>query len=457
VSFRRRILLTALGTLAVGLGALVVAGNVLLALRVHAEATNQLRADADAQLAAVSVDAAGRVRVRAGLDDAALDRRAWVLGPGGQVVERADGVSAALTRRAIALGRAGRVGDYDGPGDLRFRVAPVVAPRRPGVVGSVVVAMSTAPLETLQQEVLVGSLIVAALVLLAGALALRGALDRALEPVAAMTDTARDWGAHDLERRFGLGPPHDELTGLAATLDGLLARIASSRRHEQRFAAEVAHELRTPIAGLRGRAELALAAGAAPDARAEQEAALRAVVAQADRLTTTVDTLLAVARRELDPGGDGTAADLAAVAREVDGVDVVAPADLPHAEGEPEVLRRALAPLVENARRHARSRVTLELSSAGDRVRLAVRDDGPGLEPGLGERAFDPGVRGATAGGGGAGLGLALARRLARSCGGDVRLGAPPGGSFVLELPAVTRPDARPDGAHPATLHAPPS
>src|SRR6185312_2617077 len=101
----------------------------------------------------------------------------------------------------------------------------------------------------------------AGLVLLAGGLATRSALDGALRPVAEMTSRAEDWGAHDLDRRFDLGPPRDELTGLAATLDGLLARIAASRRHEQRFASEVAHELRTPLAVLRGRAELALAAG----------------------------------------------------------------------------------------------------------------------------------------------------------------------------------------------------
>jgi signal transduction histidine kinase len=113
------------------------------------------------------------------------------------------------------------------------------------------------------------------------------------------------------------------------------------------------------------------------------------------------------------------------------------PGGVPRAEGEDEILRRALAPLVENARRFARTRVTLELSAGGDRVRVAVRDDGPGLAPELGERAFDPGVRGNGADGGGAGLGLPLARRLARSCGGDVVTGDGPGGCFVLELPAV--------------------
>ena len=246
-----------------------------------------------------------------------------------------------------------------------------------------------------------------------------------------MTDAAEDWGSHDLDRRFDLGPPRDELTRLAATLDGLLGRIAASRRHEQRFAGEVAHELRTPLAGMRARAELALSGGD-PD---EQADALRAVVAQAERLDAAISALLAVARQEIDPAQG--ACDLAALAREFEGVEVVAPDGLARAEGEEEVVRRALAPLVDNARRHAASRVTVELSQAGAVVRAAVRDDGPGVDPALGERVFEPGVRGDH--GGGAGLGLPLARRLARSCGGDVVIGDGPGGCFVLELPALGR------------------
>ena len=430
MSFRNRVLLTSLVTLAVGLGALVIAGNVLLNARVHAETSSQLRAHAEAQLAALDVSG-GRVGVRDVPNDAALDRRAWVLA-GARVVERADNVSPALDRLAIGLGRAGRAGEFDGPNDVRLRVEPIQERGRRAAVGAIVVAASTASLETLQKEVLFGSMVIAALVLLAGGLALRSAIDRALEPVAQMTSAAEDWGAHDLDQRFGLGPPRDELTGLAATLDGLLARIAASRRHEQRFAAEVAHELRTPIAGVIGRAELA-ARATGPDADAVRRDALEAVIAQGRRLTQTVDTLLAVARRELDPA-EGSV-DLAALAREVEGVEVVAPDHLPRAEGEPEVLRRALAPLIDNARRHAGAHVVLVLSADGDRVRAAVRDDGPGLDPSLGERAFQPGVSGADSGG--AGLGLPLARRLARSCGGDVVLGPGPGGCFVLELPAV--------------------
>ncbi len=118
---------------------------------------------------------------------------------------------------------------------------------------------------------------------------------------------------------------------------------------------------------------------------------------------------------------------------------VEVPTGLPRGEGDADVVRRALAPLVENARRHAHERVDLVLSASDGRVRVAVRDDGPGVTADLGERVFDPGVRGSDHEG--AGLGLPLARRLARSCGGDVRLGAGPGGCFVLELPAISAAD----------------
>ena len=367
-------------------------------------------------------------------NDDLLDRRSWVL-DGRRVIERPAGASAQLDRMAVALGRTGRTAERAGPDDIRLRAQRVMDPASGAVVGAVVVAFSVEGFELLQQEVLIGSLVVAVVVLLAAGFAIRSALVGALRPVAHMTASVRDWGVHDLDRRFDLGPPRDELTSLAATLDSLLARIAASRRHEQRFASDVAHELRTPIARLRGRAELALAASG-DGAMEQREAALRTVVAQVDRLTETIETLLAVARRELHSAAG--AVDLEALAREHEGVDVHGPEDLPAAEGESEVIRRALAPLVENARYHARSRVTLELSSAEGRVRVAVRDDGPGVDPALGDRVFEPGVRGEQASAGGAGLGLPLARRLARSCGGEVRQGPGPGGCFVLELPAVS-------------------
>ena len=434
MTVRTRLLAVSLLTLAVGLGALVLVGNVLLRSGVRAQASGVLRARAEAQLATLHVTPHG-VAIRESANDEVLDRSSWLV-VGHRVVERPAGVDTRLERAAEALARPGRAAERDAPGDLRLRAAPVRASASGPPVGTIVVGYAMAPLERVQHEVLSASIVFAALVLLAGGVATRRALNGALRPVAQMTAEAEDWGAHDLDRRFGLGPPRDELTGLAATLDGLLARIAASRRHEQRFASEVAHELRTPIAALRGRAELALAADG-PDADRERDETLHAVVEDAIRVDRTIDALMAVARRELDPASGSV--DLGTVAAEVDGVELVVHGPLPPAEGDPEVVRRALAPLVENARRFARDRVVLELSAGSGRVRVAVRDDGPGLEPQLADRAFDPGARGSDESSNGAGLGLALARRLARSCGGDVTAGPGPGGCFVLELPSVGR------------------
>jgi signal transduction histidine kinase len=430
VSFRGRLLLAALISLAVGLGALVVVGNVLLSVRTRAETSNVLKARADAQVAALKVSRRG-IRVREVPNDRVLDRDAWVL-DGARVIERPTGVSPTLDAAAVALGRRRQTTERDGPGQIRFRVVPVRAGGR--AIGAVVVASSVASLERLRHEVLIGSLVLALGVLLGAALAIKRALAAALRPVAHMTASAEEWGAHDLDRRFALGPPRDELTGLAATLDHLLERIASSRRHEQRFASEVAHELRTPVAGLRGRAELALRADG-PGAESERVQALRTVVAQTERLNATIDALMAVARQELDPSA--SVVDVAAVARSFDGVEIRAPETLPAAAGETDVVRRAIAPLVDNARHYARARVVLELAAHDGRVELRVRDDGPGLDPRLGQRAFEAGTRGDDANGDGAGLGLALARRLARSCGGDVVLCDGPGGCFALHLPQV--------------------
>jgi signal transduction histidine kinase len=432
MSIRTRLIATSLVTLAVGLGALIVIGNVLLAVRTAADTTNLLEGRANAQIAALEVTSGG-LRERDPPNDAILDRQSWVL-EGDVVKARPAGVSPELDRAAVSLGRSHRSAERGGPNDFQLLTRPVYAEGSRRAAGSVVVGASTEPFDRLRDEVLVGSVVLAALVLLAGWLAIRSAVDGALGPVARMTEDAESWGAHDLDRRFDLGPPTDELSGLAATLDRLLARIAASRRHEQRFASDVAHELRTPVTALQARTELALGAKG-KGAEAERKAALRAVADDTKRLEATIDSLLAVARSEIDASSGSVS--LLEIAREIADVEVSAPENLPEAEGDPEIARRALAPLVENAQRHARKSVRLELSASHGVVRVEVHDDGPGVDPGMATRIFEPGVRGDDASQDGAGLGLALSRRLARACGGDVTVEPGDHGCFVLRLPAV--------------------
>jgi signal transduction histidine kinase len=419
--------------LAIGVGTLLVFANLFLAAQVRHEASSVLQARAEAEIVALNL-LGGRVRERPTPNEASLDRSAWIF-TGSRLTERPPGVGRALDAAAIALTRSPAGTERDVVDHVRLRAEPILSPRHHRRLGTVVVGYSVRPLEVLQNRVLVGSLVFAALILLTGAAVIVRAVRSALQPVAVMMAEAEDWGAHDLDRRFDLGPVRDELTGLGAVLDGLLSRIAASRRHEQRFAGDVAHELRTPIAAIRGRAELALMAEPGEAAEAERQQALRAVIAQADRLDQTVNALLEVARREHD-SVDGVV-ELTGLAADFPDVEVHLPARLPAVEGDPVVIRQILAPLVENARRYARASVRLEVAADAHSVRIAVRDDGPGVDPELGELLFEPGVRGTQAAGSGAGLGLPLARRLARACGGDVLLAPGPGGHFVVKLAPV--------------------
>ena len=155
--------------------------------------------------------------------------------------------------------------------------------------------MSLAPYEQTRRTALVGSLAFGGLVLLLVGLASRWLLASSLRPVARMTRQAAAWSERDLERRFGLGEPHDELTELAATLDGLLDRIAASLRREQRFSAELSHELRTPLARVIAETELALRREREPN---EYRAALEAAHRSARQVARTVDALVAAAGHE---------------------------------------------------------------------------------------------------------------------------------------------------------------
>ena len=142
---------------------------------------------------------------------------------------------------------------------------------------------------------LTASIVLLGALLVLVALVARWMVTRALRPVAQMTAQATDWSEHDLDRRFGLGEPHDELTLLAATLDSLLGRVAASLRHEQRFSSEISHELRTPLTKVRAEAELALRQERSGDSYRE---ALRQVVSAADQMERIMDTLLSATASE---------------------------------------------------------------------------------------------------------------------------------------------------------------
>ncbi|MGH2934664.1 MAG: sensor histidine kinase, partial [Gaiellaceae bacterium] len=237
------------------------------------------------------------------------------------------------------------------------------------------------------------------------------------------------------------------LSELAATLDGLLARLAASLRREQRFSAELSHELRTPLARVMAESELALRREREPS---EYRHALELINRNAAQLTRTVDALVAAARHDagsergttdayaLAAEAAAACADLAAQ-RRVD-LDLSAPQKPIRVAVEPELGERILQPLLDNACRYGSSRVNVSIERADGGVRYTIDDDGAGVADEERERIFEPGVRGnqGARDGDGSGLGLALARRLARSASGDIQaFPRPSGGRFVVTLPSA--------------------
>lgn len=442
VTVRGRLLLTVLVGVGSALALMTLAFNVFVARSLTGSANRLLRERAEDHLAALAkVD--GQLREPGAPANGVIESQVWVF-IGGQLIERPrTGGEAQRIARDLAGGPRRRI---DVPGhDTRLLAVPIVSEGRR--VGTLVAGISLQPYEETRRAALVGSLALSLVLLATVGLAAYWLLARALAPVARMTHAAAAWSDRDLDRRFALGEPHDELTLLAATLDGLLDRLAASLRRERRFTAEVSHELRTPLTRISTQAELALRRDR--DAAAYRDA-LVAILSSARQLTRTVETLVTAAREEaVSERGTSdvydvalTAADSCRTLSEARNVDIrVERPQAPIRVGvDADVAVRILQPVVENACRYARGHVEIALHRNASKVVVDVADDGTGVAEEEIDRIFEPGVRGTAAvrAPEGAGLGLALARRLARAVSGEIAAVASAGGGrFTIRLPAA--------------------
>lgn len=441
---RARLLSAVTLAVAAAVALALLAFNLVLDARLEADARDLARSRASTALAGVQL-LDGRLQVREAMDDGVpFDRPVWIFA-GAKVLERPQ-AAPTVHRAAAALAAAAAPNAIDvAAAGVRLLALPVTYGGQR--LGTVVAGVTLAPYEHTKRTVLLASLALGAVLLAAAALAARWLLTAGLRPVARMTAQAAEWSEHDPDRRFALGLPHDELTQLAATLDNLLERLADDLRREQRFSAELSHELRTPLARLRTRAQLALTADAG---LRTTRAALAAAIRDTDTIARTLDALLTAARSHADRGGE--LSDINLAARRV--LDDCAPLAHEHhvaldlardgsacrARVTQELAERALHPLVENACRHAQRTVQVRIRRTGPGVQVEICDDGPGVPATALEQIFEPGMRASTPtdpAAGAAGLGLALARRLARTAGGEVTAEPGPGGRFVLRLPAA--------------------
>ncbi len=316
---------------------------------------------------------------------------------------------------------------------LRVSATPVSADSGAAVV---VVAEPVSDLARSQHLLVVTLLLTYPLLLLVLGLIAWRVIGAALRPVESLRAAAERVSGSGHDERLPEPESRDEIHALAITLNSMLDRLAAARDREHSFVANVAHELRSPLASLRVQVDVAERHGATEEDRADLGAEL-------DRLSALVEDLLVLAR--LDAGEplpepvppalpslvlpEFVTTDSPAVT-----LGAVAPGTVPMSRLE---LERAVGNLVANARRHARSRVDLSFRRTAEGAVVVVADDGAGVPAAERERVFDRFARLDDARDrdrGGTGLGLAIARELVRSRGGEIELGDSSYGGLLAEV-----------------------
>jgi len=268
---------------------------------------------------------------------------------------------------------------------------------------------------------------------------------RTASPLRRFAATAAAVDAGDLTPRLDAEPASaTELRALAEAFNHMLDRLDEAFTRQRRFVSDASHELRSPLTAVRGQLEV-LARSEHPDA-AEIRRVERLVLAELARVERLVESLLALARLDEGQLPERRQIDAAALLEEL---AAAAPAGVRVGElaagrldGDPDLVARVVRNLLENARRHAGpdGQVLLSSTSTGERLRITVDDDGPGIPPAERERVFDRFHRSDAArdrAAGGSGLGLAISRQIAAAHGGRIWAEDSPlgGARLCLELP----------------------
>jgi len=366
----------------------------------------------------------------------------------GQVVTSSNNVLAAYRRKAIRQMKAGsnaeliaNISPYVKMEDGPFLAAAVAAPASDeGLV--VIFGKSLEPVaETVRavSVLLVGG--IPLLLLVVGSVSMR-VVGSALAPVEAMRDEVETISSRDLHRRVPQPEGGDEISRLASTMNGMLARLEKSQARQRRFVSDASHELRSPVATIRAHAEVALAH---PETSKLEELA-DIVLQENARLQSLVEDLLLLSHAD-----EGT---LQLRTEAVDVDDLVfeeakrlrATTELRvrtgkvsagRVSGDREQLNRLIRNLSDNAARHAHGVVEFSLRDGFGSVLLTVDDDGRGVARSERERVFERFVRleeGRDRDSGGTGLGLAIVAEIAAAHEAGVAVADSPMGGARFEV-----------------------
>jgi two-component system, OmpR family, sensor histidine kinase TctE len=320
-----------------------------------------------------------------------------------------------------------------GPYDALFRgqkvhVVSVQSPCGPATC-TVLVAETTVKRSRLTRDILLSSLLPQLLLAVATLVIVWFGVKRGLGPLESLSEEIKERSPRDL-RPIDAGAAPEETRPLLAALNGLLEQVAESSRSQQRFLANAAHQLRTPLAGLQAHTELALAQPLPEAVRAQLGQVHQATI----RTARLANQLLALARAEPGARGDPANVNLKSVVEaEADAwvhqalardVDLGFELERAPVEGDAFLLREALANLVHNAIEYSNrgGRVTVRTGARNGQVFAEVEDDGPGIPPAERGRVLERFYRVPGTAGTGSGLGLAIVREIAAGHGAGIEL-----------------------------------
>jgi heavy metal sensor kinase len=386
------------------------------------------------------------------VDEAARYYQVYDVSTGGLLV-RSAGMDVLGLRLAPADVRAFRANPR--PFDVstvsgRYRVSNSVLTDAPGGPKLLQVGVSLAPFDSTLDKYVSHLWSGLPLALAGAALAAWWIAAVALAPLSRFAGAARAIDVNGLSDRLPVRGTGDEIDEVAHAFNDTLARLDHAIAEMRQFSAALAHELRTPLAALRGEIELSLRRATAD----ENRRALASQLEELDKLNRLIDQILTLARAEsgqlrlrfapvnlaelgstileqLEP-----IAQSRAISLEIDRSELVV------VEGDPGWLQRLMLNLLDNALNFttAGGQVTLAVSRHPDGARLDVRDTGVGIGPDAATRVFEPFFRvddARSSTHSGAGLGLSLVKWIVDAHRGHVAVHSRPGegSTFTVWLP----------------------
>ncbi|BBY30474.1 sensor histidine kinase [Mycolicibacterium sediminis] len=375
-----------------------------------------------------------------------------IIASDGTVVSRSSSAPERPLLPAAEVGTGLRIGipDRASPyGNIRFSAQTLDGPDGRYTV---LVGEGSASIVSTLRNVILALALAAPVVIGVSGLATYLLVRRSLRSVDEIRSRVAEITTSDLAERVPVPESRDEIAALAVTMNEMLARIEAGHAAQQRFVGDASHELRSPLTTIISALEVAVAHPEVFDS----ELATATLLPETQRMKALIDDLLLLARadeRGLTVARDDVDLDDLAAA-EVDrlrrGTTLTVRTDIPPARvvGDSAALARVLRNLVDNAARHAASRVEVTVEPGPEAVAVRVFDDGPGIPVRDRTRVFDRFVRldsDRSRSAGGTGLGLAIVREIVGAHGGTVTVGDRDGvGTVVtLQLPVTSAPESR--------------